>query len=94
MPESSVRNRAGFPIRSFCRSCGEDFNGDTLFDRHRVGIHEYTYAEGLGMDPPREDGRRCLDTDELRTLGWTLNEKGRWFDPVQASRLKRARGRG
>jgi hypothetical protein len=29
----------------------------------------------------REDGRRCLDEDEMRKRGWTLNETGRWHDP-------------
>jgi hypothetical protein len=45
---------------NWCASCGEDFSSSTLFDRHRVGRHEYTQSDGLSFDPPREDGRRCL----------------------------------
>jgi hypothetical protein len=93
MAESSVKNKAGFPIYSFCRTCGEDFSGDDIFARHRVGTHEYLYAEGLEMDPPREDGRRCLDVDEMEAKGWRLNKRGRWADPVkaeQAARMRRA----
>ena len=33
------------------------------------------------MDPPREDGRRCLDTDEIAALGYVLDDKGRWYNP-------------
>lgn len=52
-----------------CRSCGCDFTKTRHFDRHRVGVHGYTYAGGLRMDPPREDGRRCMDADELAAAG-------------------------
>jgi hypothetical protein len=55
---------------SYCVSCGRDFSGDTIFDLHRVGVHAYDYPEGLKLDPPREDGRRCLEPDEMRALGW------------------------
>ena len=59
-----------YPPLSFCRSCGRDFSGDRTFDLHRVGNFAYDYSEGLTMDPLREDGRRCLDADEMRALGW------------------------
>lgn len=71
---------------NLCRSCGEDFGGVELFDRHRVGNHTYTFGEGLRMDPPREDGRRCLDPGEMRELGWALNARDRWVDPARALR--------
>lgn len=50
---------------NLCRECGEDFSGVSGFDAHRVGKHEYTYAEGLRRDPIKEDGRRCLSTEEM-----------------------------
>ena len=50
---------------NLCTSCKTDFGSVTAFDAHRVGVHEYTFNEGLYMDPPREDGRRCLGEDEL-----------------------------
>jgi hypothetical protein len=59
-----------YPCLSFCTTCGHDFSGDRMFDRHRVGKHDYTYTEGLRMSPPREDGRRCLTPEEMRELGW------------------------
>lgn len=55
---------------NLCRSCGEDFSAVKYFDEHRVGAHEYTFASD------RLDGRRCLDTEELKALGWTLNKRG------------------
>ena len=54
---------------NFCRQCGRDFASGRTFDQHRVGVHDYTLAEGLRMDPPREDGRRCLYDAELLELG-------------------------
>jgi hypothetical protein len=71
---------------NLCCDCGEDFTGIRLFDAHRVGRHAYTYSEGLAMDPPREDGRRCLDVDEMQERGWRLDKRGRWQDPIQAAR--------
>lgn len=68
-----------------CGACGEDFTSVKLFDRHRVGTHEYTSTEGLKMNPPREDGRRCLDPDEMRARGWGKDAKGRWQDPVRVA---------
>jgi hypothetical protein len=69
-----------------CGACGEDFNSLKLFDWHRVGVHAYTISEALRMHPPREDGRRCLDTDEMRERGWCRNQRGRWIDPVEVAR--------
>ena len=59
-----------YPPLSYCTSCERDFSGDRMFDRHRVGVHAYTFSEGLKLNPPREDGRRCLDPEEMRNLGW------------------------
>ena len=43
----------------------------------------YTYEQGLSLDPPREDGRRCLDSEEMQSKGWTQDGRGRWLDPVR-----------
>lgn len=50
--------------KNCCSGCGEDFNGVSLFDQHRVGKH--------GVD------RRCLTTDEMLARGWRRNRSGRW----------------
>jgi len=55
----------GYPVSSYCRSCGKDFAGDTYFEKHRTGVHEYTYSQGIALDPSVEDGRRCKTTEEL-----------------------------
>lgn len=68
------------PYLNQCGACGEDFTGVTLFDAHRVGKHAYTFAEGARMDPPREDGRRCLAVAEMEERGWKRNARGRWSD--------------
>jgi hypothetical protein len=70
--------------------CGQDFTSTTLFDRHRVGTYEYTLEEGLKLDPSREDGRRCLDAEEMRAKGWELNDRGRWLDPVKLQATREA----
>lgn len=73
-----------------CGACHEDFSSLELFDRHRVGVHDYTFKEGLDMNPPREDGRRCLDPTEMAERGWRLNDRQLWFDPVRSSRAAQA----
>ena len=61
-----------------------------MFDRHRVGRHAYTYQEGLRLDPPQEDGRRCLSVNEMEQLNWELDQKGRWYDPVLLAATREA----
>jgi hypothetical protein len=63
-----------------CSTCGLDFSTPEDFDEHRVGTHDYLLAEGLRMNPPRDDGRRCLDEDEL--TGWRKDQHGRWVAPA------------
>jgi hypothetical protein len=75
---------------NLCGRCREDFSSLETFDAHRVGVHEYTYLEGLDFDSPREDGRRCLDPSEMRAKGWAQNEKGRWLNPTRSERARRA----
>jgi hypothetical protein len=76
-----------------CSGCGQDFTSIYLLDAHRVGVYQYTHEQGLELDPPREDGRRCLGVEEMEAKGWKLNERGRWIDPVrvQAARESFAR---
>ena len=76
------RHWTGRPANG-CTGCGQDFNSTSLFDAHRIGVYAYTYEQGLSLDPPREDGRRCLDADEMEAKGWELNDRGRWIDPVR-----------
>ena len=80
---------------NYCRGCSQDFASERAFDKHRVGTHEYTYSEGAAMDPPHEDGRRCLTLDELQTLRdkrggplFRLNARGRWELAHDADRLR------
>jgi hypothetical protein len=63
---------------NLCRACGKDFASVAAFDRHRVGVHAYTFRQGLLLDPPAEDGRRCLDVDEVRAAGMEPDARGRW----------------
>jgi hypothetical protein len=70
-----------------CRSCRQDFASISLFDAHRAGNHDFTYSEGVKMEPMREDGRRCLDADEMRAKGWTLDARGRWCNPKESARV-------
>ena len=72
-----------------CGTCGIDFASVTAFDRHRVGKHAFTHTQGLRMKPPREDGRRCLDTDEMAALGMAISGRGRWAIPGNKDRFVR-----
>jgi hypothetical protein len=59
-----------------------DFTSLRLFDAHRVGSYAYDWS------PDHEDGRRCLDADEMQALGWQQDDKGRWYDPVHRERTR------
>ncbi len=74
-----------------CGACSKDFSSLEAFDRHRVGKHAYTATQGLAMDPPREDGRRCLATWELEARGFAPDDRNRWGE---VSRRVRAFGGG
>lgn len=78
---------------NLCRACDQDFGSVMLFDKHRVGVHTYTYEEGLRMSPPVEDGRRCLSIGEMKSRGWEHDDHGRWIDPVMVARAREAFGR-
>jgi hypothetical protein len=71
---------------NFCRGCGEDFASVAAFDRHRVGVHAYTFAQGLLVNPTVEDGRRCMDEEELYVVGMELDSRGRWCITAEAER--------
>jgi hypothetical protein len=75
--------------RNLCRACGADFRSVEGFEQHRVGVHAYTYSEGLNMEPMREDGRRCLDADELEALGYEQDDDGRWFNRARVDETRR-----
>ena len=78
---------------NFCTSCKTDFASVSAFDRHRVGRHAYTFREGLEMVPMRDDGRRCLDTFEMRTAGLQRDRRGRWAivgDPERFQQVRAA----
>jgi hypothetical protein len=61
---------------NLCRACGEDFDSIAAFDAHRVGKYEYVWT------PEQEDGRRCLDTEELEQAGWRRDRWRRWRLPA------------
>lgn len=82
------RHWTGTPANG-CSGGGQDFTGTSFADPHRVGVYVYTFEQGLSLDPPQEDGRSCLDADEMTVTGWELNDRGRWIDPV---RVQAARG--
>jgi hypothetical protein len=73
-----------------CSDCGQDFASISAFDRHRVGVHGHTHAQGLKLDPPREDGRRCMDAVEMTEAGMELDQRGRWRIAADAERARRA----
>jgi hypothetical protein len=60
---------------NLCCACGEDFGSLSGFDAHRVGKYEYRWS-------PEQDGRRCLDEEELLALRWHRDMHGRWRTPI------------
>jgi hypothetical protein len=74
---------------NLCAACGLEFTGVRDFDSHRVGVHAYTFVQGLWLDPSREDGRRCLDAKEMIAAGWFLDRHGRWSHPRRKASNRR-----
>jgi hypothetical protein len=72
---------------NLCVTCKTDFASVAAFDRHRIGVHEYTFAEGLEFEPSREDGRRCMDVDEMLAAGMEQDARGRWRIAADAERV-------
>jgi hypothetical protein len=70
---------------NLCRSCNKDFGSLSAFDAHWLGKHEYRWS------PELEDGRRCLDSEELTEKGWKQDRYGRWRQPIDAKALLRLR---
>jgi len=68
-----------------CSVCCEDFGSTSAFDAHFTGKIAYSYREGLAMDPPREDGLRCLDPEEMRAKKMHKDSRGRWRRGDQGS---------
>lgn len=68
--------------RCQCCGCGEYFNGERGFDRHRVGVY--------GVN------RRCLSVAEMIARGWYRNTAGFWamarLDSARRAQLWHAQG--
>ena len=75
------------PTVNLCCACDTDFASVSAFDKHRIGKHAYTYSEGLKFDPPVEDGRRCMDVDEMTAAGMELDARGRWTITADRKRI-------
>jgi hypothetical protein len=75
------RRWKGVPLNG-CSACGEDFTSLELFDAHHVGDHALDF-------PEHEDGRRCLDAEEMTGRGWVQNIERRWLNPARANRARR-----
>jgi hypothetical protein len=76
---------------NLCCACQRDFSSVSAFDRHRIGRHAYDFAEGLELG--FEDGRRCMDDDEMQAAGMAIDRRGRWTitRDVEAARKLRIR---
>ena len=73
---------------NLCRLCGEDFGSVSAFDRHRTGKHELNW-------PEHEDGRRCMDEEEMAAASMELDPRGRWriaLTEESQERLKSLKG--
>ena len=73
-----------------CSACGQDFGSLSAFDAHRLGKYPQTgpseYLERLRIgltaaDWTPEQGRRCLEPEEMTGRGWKQDPNGRWRTP-------------
>ena len=72
---------------NLCCACNTDFASVSAFDKHRIGKHAYAHSEGLTKNPPVEDGRRCMDEDEIRAAAMELDARGRWTIAADRKRI-------
>ena len=73
---------------NLCRHCRFDFASVSAFDRHRTGDHALDW-------PEHEQGRCCMDDDEMRVAGMETDGRGRWRIQVtdrERERLSALRG--
>jgi hypothetical protein len=59
--------------RCQCTACGDLFNSETAFDRHRVG--DFAGLGGINT-------RRCMTEAELLAAGLSRNRAGAWITSV------------
>ena len=69
----------GVPLNG-CSACGRDFASLRAFDAHRVGEHSLDF-------PEHENGRRCLDVEELPE--WLMDRGDRWTTRTLKARADR-----
>ncbi len=72
---------------NICSACGEDFGSLSAFDAHRLGKYPQTgpseYLERLRLgltdaDWTPDQGRRCLEPEEMLSKDWHQDRNGRW----------------
>ena len=68
--------------RNGCGACRADLTSLRLFEAHRIGDHALDFSE-------HENGRRCLDAEEMLARGWERDAKGRWHDPARVDDARR-----
>lgn len=61
--KARTRNKLGHPFIHGCGDCGEDFGGETLLRKHRVG---------------GKNNKRCMGSAEMLGKGWFADGSGRW----------------
>jgi len=61
--------------RNWCSTCGEYFNSDAAFDKHRIGDF------GSEINP-----RRCMTVEEMIMAGMELNQDDFWIGSVYVDR--------
>lgn len=68
--------------RCQCAACGECFNSETAFDRHRRGRLD------------KGEPRRCANQAELLARGWARNGRGFWIESAMPRRPNTVRVQG
>ena len=61
--------------RNQCPTCGEYFNSNAAFDKHRVGPHKFNQ-------------RRCMTKEEMAGAGMVLREDGFWRGSVMPENIR------
>lgn len=74
--------------RNQCPTCGEFFNSNAAFDKHRTGDYGKPLPGGLYT----QNSRRCLSVEGMVAIGMAKASSGFWVTALMPEEVAEARG--
>lgn len=74
--------------RNQCPTCGELFNSNAAFDKHRTG----DYGKALPGGVYSQNSRRCMSVEGMIAIGMAKASSGFWVTELMSAEVAAARG--